>query len=149
MMPIRVKRLQNATGLMAPAKAKEGDAGFDLRAAILDDDDIQLGPGQRVLIPTGFAWEIPFHWAGLIRPRSGLAVQAGLHVMAGVVDSGYRDEVRVLAANLGQAVIKINRGDRIAQMLIVPVHILDEVAEVDALSETARGTDGYGSTGVK
>lgn len=146
-MPIRVSRSKNGVGLLAPAKAKDGDAGFDLRAAIFDGETLEIRPGERCLIPTGFVWEIPGHWAGLIRPRSGLALGKGLHVLAGVVDSGYRDEVRVLAVNLGLNPISISRGDRIAQLLVVPVHPLDVVTETDELTATVRGTDGFGSTG--
>lgn len=138
---MKIKRLIDR--LPAPVRETEGSAGYDLRAAV---GTYCLMPGERGLIETGFAWEIPVGMVGLIRPRSGLAVREGLHVMAGVVDSDYRGEVKVLLVNMGDKPIEIKTGDRIAQMVVTMYHG-DELVEVDELDDAARGEGGFGSTG--
>lgn len=139
---MRIKRLID--GLALPQRESEGAAGYDLRAAV---GTYCLMPGERGLIETGFAWEIPHSMVGLIRPRSGLACREGLHVMAGVVDSDYRGEVKVLLVNLGDKPIEIKTGDRIAQMVVVS-HYGGELIEVDELHNASRGDGGFGSTGL-
>ena len=138
---MQIKRLIDR--LPAPQRETEGSAGYDLRSAI---GAITILPGDRRVVETGFAWEIPVGMVGMIRPRSGLAVRKGLHVMAGVIDSDCRDEVKVLLVNLGDNAIEIITGDRIAQMVVTPFHGT-ELIEVDELDDTDRG-GGFGSTGV-
>lgn len=126
-----------------PTRANETDAGFDLYAL----DDSPAWPRKRVLVRTGIAMEIPEGHVGLIWPRSGLAVKHGIDVMAGVVDSGYRGEIKVLLQNTDPDLVhKIHKGDRIAQILIQPI-VTPELVEVDDLGETERGAGGFGSTG--
>jgi dUTP pyrophosphatase len=132
--------------LPLPAYAHPGDAGLDLRAA----EGAVLEPGQRARIPTGLALAIPDGYAGFVQPRSGAAARLGLGVVnsPGLIDAGYRGEVQVLAINLDPAEpIKIARGDKIAQLVIVPV-LRAELAEAEELPATARGDGGFGSTGV-
>ena len=120
----------------------ESLTAYDLRAA----NENVIPPGERMLVDTGFAWEIPPGMVGMVRPRSGLAVREGLHVLAGVIDSDYRDEVKVLLVNLGDTPIEIRAGDRIAQMVLVPFHG-DELTVTDDLDDIERG-GGFGSTGL-
>lgn len=132
-------------GLPLPAYAHRGDAGADLCAAI----DVELKPGERSLVPTGVAIELPEGYVGLVHPRSGLAARLGVTVLnaPGTVDSGYRGEVKVNLINhdpLQPALIR--RGDRIAQLVVQRVERAD-FYEVDELSESARGAGGHGSTG--
>lgn len=138
---MKIKRLID--NLPAPSRETEGSAGYDLRAAV---GTYCLMPGERGLVETGFAWEIPEGMVGMIRPRSGLAVREGLHVMAGVIDSDYRGEVKVLLVNLGDKPIEIKTGDRIAQMVVCPFHG-SELIVVDDLDDSNRGEGGFGSTG--
>jgi dUTP pyrophosphatase len=144
---IRLKRLAHGEGLPLPARATEHAAGADLCAAV--DTPVVLGPGTRTLVPTGFVWEIPHGYEGQVRPRSGLALKHGITCLnsPGTVDSDYRGEVCVILANLGQEPFTVERGMRIAQMVIAPVAEwrADEVGEI---TETARGEGGFGSTGV-
>ena len=123
--------------------------GMDLRAAVDADAPLTLLPGKRALVPTGFICEIPEGFEGQVRPRSGLAFKHGITCLnsPGTVDSDYRGEVKVLLANLGEEAFVIERGMRIAQMVIAPV-TQARVAEITAASETARGAGGFGSTGV-
>ena len=138
---MRIKRLIDM--LPAPQRETGGSAGYDLRSAI---GAITILPGERRVVETGFAWEIPVGMVGMIRPRSGLAVRKGLHVMAGIIDSDYRDEVKVLLVNLGHNAVEIITGDRIAQMVVTLFHGA-ELIEVDELDYIDRG-GGFGSTGV-
>lgn len=142
-------RLANGEGLDLPAYESKGAAGMDLRAAVDGDAPLTLAPGKRALVPTGFIFEIPEGFEGQIRPRSGLAFKHGITCLnsPGTVDSDYRGEVKVLLANLGEEAFVIERGMRIAQMVIAPV-TQARVAEISAASETARGAGGFGSTGV-
>ena len=139
---MRIKRFID--NLPAPQRETKGSAGYDLRSAI---GTITILPGERRVVETGFAWEIHAGMVGMIRPRSGLAVRQGLHVMAGVIDSDYRDEVKVLLINLGDEAITIMTGDRIAQMVVTLFHG-PELIEVDELDDINRH-GGFGSTGVK
>ncbi|MBX5140212.1 dUTP diphosphatase [Rhizobium lentis] len=142
-------RLANGEGLDLPAYESKGAAGMDLRAAIADGEPLTLLPGKRALVPTGFIFEIPEGFEGQVRPRSGLAFKHGITCLnsPGTVDSDYRGEVKVLLANLGEEAFVIERGMRIAQMVIAPV-TQARVAELSVASETARGAGGFGSTGV-
>jgi dUTP diphosphatase len=127
-----------------PARAREHDAGLDLYAA----EAATIEPGARVLVPTGIALAIPEGYAGFVLPRSGLAVRHGLTLLntPGLIDSGYRGEVKVLLVNHDRAVATIARGDRIAQLVIQHVEPTDLV-EVDELPPSDRGDGGFGSTG--
>jgi dUTP diphosphatase len=147
-MRVRVRRLGHAAGLPLPARASAGGAGLDLRAAIAERT--VLAPGERTLVPTGLVLEIPPGFEGQIRPRSGLAVRHGVTVLnaPGTVDSDYRGEVAVLLVNLGGEPFAIERGDRIAQLVVARVEAT-ELEEADELSPTARGDGGFGSTGVR
>lgn len=132
--------------LPLPGYAHEGDAGFDLYSAV----DVVIPPGERMLIPTGIAMAIPEGHAGFVQPRSGLALRSGLSMAnsPGLIDSHYRGEIKVIAINLDpRDSISIERGSRIAQMVILPVAHA-EFVEVPSLDETLRGEGGFGSTGV-
>ena len=147
-MCIYIKRLPHGAGLPLPRYQTEGSAGLDLSAAIKKKKII--GPGDRALIPTGFALELSSGFEAQIRPRSGLALKSGVTVLnaPGTVDPDYRGEVSVLLINHGHEPFMIERGDRIAQM-IISKFIQVRLMEVETLSETNRGADGYGSTGSK
>lgn len=131
--------------LPAPRQAHPGDAGFDLVAA----EDVTLRPGSRAIVPTGLAVAIPDGFAGLVLPRSGHAARHGVGVVnsPGLIDSGYRGEIRVILVNHGSDTVDFVRGDRIAQLMITPVPTVDLV-EVDELDDTSRGAGGFGSSGV-
>jgi dUTP pyrophosphatase len=131
-------------GLPLPVYAKPGDAGLDLRAS----EAASIAPGERRLVATGLAVAIPEGHAGLVLPRSGLAMQKGVTVLnaPGLIDSGYRGELKVLLINHGAEAIGIERGERIAQLVIQPV-VRAHLVEVERLPESARGTGGFGSTG--
>ncbi|MFN7946389.1 MAG: dUTP diphosphatase [Blastocatellia bacterium] len=137
---VRVKRLREDAQL--PARATSFDAGADLCCL----DSFTLEPGERRLIPTGLAIEIPPGYYGRVAPRSGLAVRHGIQTMAGVVDSGYRGELQVLLINLGQEPVSFDAGSRIAQLIIERIAVCD-YAWAEELSDTARGSGGFGSTG--
>ncbi|AJC77615.1 deoxyuridine 5'-triphosphate nucleotidohydrolase [Rhizobium etli bv. phaseoli str. IE4803] len=142
-------RLANGEGLDLPAYESKGAAGMDLRAAVDGDAPLTLAPGKRALVPTGFIFEIPEGFEGQVRPRSGLAFKHGITCLnsPGTVDSDYRGEVKVLLANLGEEAFIIERGMRVAQMVIAPVTQV-RVAEITEASGTVRGAGGFGSTGV-
>jgi dUTP pyrophosphatase len=144
---LRVRRLPAARDLPLPAPASAGSSGFDLRAAI--DGERVLRPGERLLVPTGLALEIPAGWEGQVRPRSGLALRHGIGMVnaPGTIDSDYRGEVGVLLINLGSEPFTLRRGDRIAQLVIARVETV-EWEEVPALGGSDRGEGGFGSTGV-
>ena len=144
---VRIRRLPHAEGLPLPAYASDGAAGADLCAAV--DAEMVLEPGDRAAVPTGLVLEVPKGYEGQVRPRSGLAIKAGLTIVnaPGTIDSDYRGELKVLMINLGSDPVSIGRGDRIAQLLIAPVNHASFV-ESAALSVSERGDDGFGSTGV-
>jgi len=146
MVPVRVKILPHGAGLALPAYATAGSAGCDLMAAI--GEPITLLPGQRRLIPTGLAIALPEGWEAQIRPRSGLALKNGITCLntPGTIDADYRGEVGVILANLGEEAFTVERGMRIAQMVIAPV-FQARFEAVEELDETARGAGGFGSTG--
>lgn len=142
---IRVKRLNNGAGLPLPVYASAGAAGMDICAA----EAVKLKPGARFAVPTGFAVAIPHGYEIQVRPRSGLALKHGITCLntPGTIDCDYRGEVKVILANLGEEVFEIQRGDRIAQLVVAPAPQA-LVTEVETLDETARGAGGFGSTGV-
>ena len=144
---IAVTRLPHNPDLPLPAYETEQSAGMDLAAAI--DAPTILAPGARDMIPTGLAIALPPGYEAQIRPRSGLAAKNGVTVLntPGTVDADYRGEVRVILINLGNEDFVIERGMRIAQMVIAPV-TQGLFTEVDVLSDTARGAGGFGSTGT-
>jgi dUTP pyrophosphatase len=144
---IRIQRLPHGEGLPLPAYATEGAAGADLRAAV--ESEMVLEPGRRAAVPTGLVLEIPDGYEGQVRPRSGLAIKAGLTIAnaPGTIDSDYRGELKVLLVNLGSEAVSIGRGDRIAQLLIAPVTKASFI-ETEDLSASGRGEGGFGSTGV-
>lgn len=141
--PIPLLRLD--PGIPLPTRAHAGDAGVDLCTT----QDVILEPGERVLVGTGVAVALPVGTVGLIHPRSGLAAKAGLSVVntPGTVDAGYRGEIKVCLINHDpRTPIELRRGDRIAQLLVQRVELVDFV-EVDSLDQTTRGAGGYGSSG--
>lgn len=143
---VRLAWLPHGAGLGQPRRASEGSAGFDLRAAI--SGELVLAPGERRLVPTGLALEIPPGWEAQVRPRSGLALRHGVTLLnsPGTVDSDYRGEVAVLLVNLGEAPFKLARGERIAQLVFAQVGsvLWEEVADLES---TGRGAGGFGSSG--
>jgi dUTP pyrophosphatase len=143
---VAVQRLAGGKDLPLPAYATPGSAGVDLVAAI--DAPLTLLPGARAPVPTGLAIALPEGWEAQVRPRSGLALEHGLTVLntPGTIDADYRGEVKVILVNLGERAITIERGRRIAQLVVAPVARL-EWHEVAALPPSARGAGGFGSTG--
>jgi len=145
---IAVRRLSHAEGLDLPAHETDLSAGADLRAAVPDGEPITLDPGEWRLVPTGLQIALPSGYEGQVRPRSGLAYRHGVTVLnsPGTIDADYRGEVKVLLINHGAEAFTIERGERIAQ-LVVAAHANVAWMEEDALAETARGEGGFGSTG--
>ena len=129
----------------APWFAHAGDAGADLTAA----EATVIRPGDRALVPTGFSMAIPLGHAGLVLPRSGLAIRSGVTVInaPGLIDAGYRGEVKVALINHSEESFHIERGDRIAQLVIIEIQE-PEYVEVEDLDDSMRGEGGFGSTGV-
>ena len=144
-----IVRLPHAEGLELPAYETVGAAGMDLRAAVGEAEPMVLKPGQRALVPTGLIFEIPQGFEGQVRPRSGLAFKNGVTCLntPGTIDSDYRGEVKVLLINHGEADFVIERGMRIAQMVLAAVVQL-RVEQRSLASDTARGAGGFGSTGT-
>ncbi len=141
------QRLEGGSDIDLPSYETSGSAGMDLRAA--NPEPIQLKPGKRMLIPTGFKMALPEGFEAQIRPRSGLAFRNGITMLnsPGTIDSDYRGEVKVLAINHGDEPFIINHGDRIAQMVIAPVNQIS-IEETTELPKTVRGGGGFGSTGI-
>jgi dUTP pyrophosphatase len=144
---IEVVRLPHGRDLQLPDYATQGAAGADLLAAI--EADIELGPLERRIVPTGIAIALPLGFEAQVRPRSGLAARNGVTVAnaPGTIDADYRGEVGVILVNLSQQPFRITRGMRIAQ-LVVARHARAVWREVPELDQTARGAGGFGSTGV-
>ena len=142
---IAVKRLESAGDLPLPSYETAGSAGMDIRAA----EALTVAPGGRGLVGTGFAFAIPQGYEVQVRPRSGLALKKGVSVLntPGTIDSDYRGEIKVILANLGDEDFIIERGDRIAQIIVAPVQ-RGNLVEVEDLDDTERGSGGFGSTGV-
>jgi len=147
-LPVSLKRLEHGADLPLPAYATPDSAGCDLLAAVAET--VTLAPGERRLIPTGIAIALPAGFEAQVRPRSGLALKHGITVLnaPGTVDADYRGEVGVVLINLGDAPFEIERGMRIAQMVVQAVR---QVAwtETAELPDSERGEGGYGSTGVR
>jgi dUTP pyrophosphatase len=146
MTKILIKRLSNNIPL--PKYETEGSSGMDLTANV--NKVIEIQPGKSEIIPTGLALSIPKNYEIQIRPRSGLAAKNQISVLntPGTIDEDYRGEIKVILINLGEKKFKIEKGLRIAQMVLCPV-IKAELEEVDVLDETKRGFGGFGSTGIK
>lgn len=142
-MELRIAKLRAEATV--PRRAHEGDAGLDLYAC----EAAHLGPGERWSVGTGIAVEIPEGYAGLVLPRSGLARDHGIALVnsPGLIDAGYRGEVRVLLLNTDPAeIFRLQAGDRIGQLVLVPIALAEPV-EVEALAESTRGDGGFGSSG--
>ncbi|WP_066832037.1 dUTP diphosphatase [Collinsella ihumii] len=140
---VSIKRLDPEVEL--PSYAYEGDAGLDLRA----NESVEIPPHERVLISTGIAIALPDGYAGFVQPRSGMALKRGLSIAntPGLIDAHYRGEIKVIAVNLDpRETIRIERGERIAQLVIQQVPVV-HLVEVDELDETDRGAGGFGSSG--
>lgn len=146
---VRVQRLPHGADLPLPSYQTEHAAGLDLLAAMPAGAPITLAPGARALVPTGLAIALPAGYEAQVRPRSGLAVKSGLTVLnaPGTIDADYRGEVQVLLINHGDASVVLERGMRIAQMVVAPVQRV-ALTEVSLLDTTARGGGGFGSTGT-
>lgn len=142
---IQVKRLNHGAGLPAPAYASAGAAGMDICSA----ENLNLRVGRRIAVSTGFAFAIPHGFEVQVRPRSGLAINHGVTCLntPGTIDSDYRGEVKVILINHGDEDFFINKGDRIAQLVVAPVPQASMI-EVENLDDTARGSGGFGSTGI-
>ncbi len=145
-IPVKIKRLPHAQDLPLPTRMTEHAAGFDLAAAVTEP--VTLQPGDIRLIPCGFFMALPHGYEAQVRPRSGLASKHGITMVnaPGTIDSDFRGEVHVPLINLGRAAFVVERGMRIAQMLVVPVPKV-EIEVVDNLDETKRGKRGFGHTG--
>jgi len=145
---IRMCRLAHGEGVELPHFASELAAGADIRAAV--DEDVVLQPGERKLIPSGFCMALPAGFEAQVRPRSGLAIKHGIGVLnsPGTIDADYRGEVGVILINHGDMAFHIQRGDRIAQMVIAALPAVDFI-EVSELEDTERGSGGFGSSGRK
>ncbi|WP_417595279.1 dUTP diphosphatase [Parasphingorhabdus sp.] len=142
---IAVKRLDHAKDLPLPSYETSGSAGMDVRAA----EALTIAPGKRALAGTGFAFAIPAGYEIQVRPRSGLALKKGISIpnTPGTIDSDYRGELKVILINHGEEDFVVERGDRIAQIVVAPVQ-RGILVEVDDLDDTERGSGGFGSTGV-
>jgi dUTP pyrophosphatase len=143
---VRLEFTRLSDAARAPARAHEGDAGYDLHAA----EALTLEPGARASVGTGVAVAIPDGHAGLVLPRSGLALRHGIALVnaPGLIDAGYRGELRVLLLNTDrEAPFDIEVGDRIAQLVIIRHAAPEELVEVDRLAESTRGQGGFGSSG--
>jgi dUTP pyrophosphatase len=144
---VPILRLPHAAGLALPAYATEHSAGLDLLAAV--DAELELAPGARALVPTGIAIALPDGYEAQVRPRSGLALRHGIGVLnsPGTIDADYRGEIGVILINVGAETYRVQRGARIAQLVIAPV-ARAVWREVDDLADSARADGGFGSTGT-
>ena len=147
---IRIKLLPHGEGLALPRYQTPQAAGVDLSAAVAHDAPIVLKPGQHSLVPTGLAIALPDGFEGQVRPRSGLALNHGITVLnaPGTIDADYRGEVKIVLINLGGKAFSVERGQRIAQMIVAPV-VQAGIEVVTELEATKRGIGGFGSTGEK
>lgn len=145
---IKIARLEHAAGLPIPVRMTPGSSGCDICAAV--SESIIVTPGERVLVPTGFCFEIPIGYEIQIRPRSGLAIKHGITVLnaPGTIDADYRGEVKIILINSGSVDFKICRGDRIAQLVIAQVAHNFNFIEADEMESTSRGSGGFGHTGM-
>ena len=145
---VQIVPLPHFRGLDLPAYETVGSAGMDVRAAVPEGEPVSLAPGARAMVPTGLTVAIPEGYEIQVRPRSGLAAKHGLTCLntPGTIDSDYRGEIKVILINLGAEAFTIQRGERIAQLVLAPVTRL-AWSQVEALDETVRGAGGFGSTG--
>src|ERR1700759_2300803 len=145
---VDIQQLPRGKGLPLPAYQTVHAAGLDLLAAVPEEAPVFLAPGEHAMIPTGLAIALPAGYEAQVRPRSGLAAKHGVTVLnsPGTVDADYRGEICVLLINHGEAPVTIRRGERIAQMVIAPV-VQAQMVAVATLSDTERGSGGFGSTG--
>ncbi|MGI9421921.1 MAG: dUTP diphosphatase [Hyphomicrobiaceae bacterium] len=148
-IPLQVQILPHGIGLPVPAYQSLQAAGLDLAAAVPADEPMTLAPGRRALIPTGLSIALPSSFEAQVRPRSGLAAKHGITVLnsPGTIDADYRGEVKVILINLGSEPFRIERGDRIAQLVVAAI-TRASITVVPELSETPRSGGGFGSTGV-
>ncbi|MBA4802289.1 MAG: dUTP diphosphatase [Euryhalocaulis sp.] len=146
---VSVRKLDHFGDLPLPAYETAESAGMDLRAAVPDGDPVDIPPGGRALIPTGLAIALPPGFEAQVRPRSGLAIKNGVTCLntPGTIDADYRGEVKVILINHAAERFTVERGMRIAQMVVAPVTQIDWMV-AEALPETQRGGGGFGSTGV-
>ena len=146
-LTLQIRRLASAEGLALPAYMTPGAAGMDLYAAL--QEDLLIGPGDIVLVPTGLEVAIPDGFEGQVRPRSGLAVKHGISLpnTPATIDADYRGEIRVPLINLGREAFRVSRGMRIAQLVVLEVPGVDPI-EVDELPESERGVRGFGSSAL-
>ena len=143
-MTLKFKRIHPDATI--PAYAHPDDAGMDLRSV----DELVIKPGERALVHTGLVMMLPEGYEAQVRPRSGLALKYGITVLntPGTIDAGYRGEVGVILANLGDADFAVAKGDKIAQLVLAPVTRPEKVEEVEEVDATLRGAGGFGSTGI-
>lgn len=148
LIPVRLKILPHGEGLPLPAYQSALAAGFDIMAAIGESEPVSLAPGKRAALPTGLAMELPDGFEAQVRPRSGLAAKHGITVLntPGTIDADYRGEVKVILINHGDETFTVERGMRIAQIVIQAVTQADLIV-AESLSDTVRGDKGFGSTG--
>ena len=146
---VKVVQLPHAKGLDLPAHQTAGSAGMDLTAAVPKDEPMLLKPGKRELVPTGLVFELPEGTEAQVRPRSGLALKYGVTVLnsPGTIDSDYRGEVKVMLVNLGDTTFRIERGERIAQVVIAKT-LRAKLKKKSKISKMDRGAGGFGSTGT-
>ncbi len=144
---VAVRQLTNGRDLPLPQYATPQSAGLDLQAAV--EADVAIAPGERALVPTGIAIALPEGFEAQVRPRSGLAARHGVTVLnsPGTIDADYRGEIKVIIANTSNTTFQVERGMRVAQLVVAPVVQADWVA-VDTLPDTDRGDGGFGSTGI-
>ncbi len=147
---VKIKKLSHFDNeFQLPSYETSGAAGADVRASLGNGEKLLIKPGERVLVPTGLSMEIPHGYEIQVRPRSGLSFKTGLMVLnsPGTIDSDYRGEVKIILGNLSNKDEIINHGDRVAQLILAPVVQARYVEVTEELSETARGSGGFGSTG--
>jgi dUTP pyrophosphatase len=146
-LAVQYKVLPHGEGLLPPVYATDLSVGLDIRAAV--EENVIIHPGTRFLVPTGMQIAVPQGYEAQIRPRSGLALEHGVMVAnaPGTIDPDYRGEVKVILMNLGADPFTVVRGMRIAQMILAPVSRV-ELLQVDELSDTGRGSGGFGHTGL-
>ena len=140
MLNLKIKKIDPEA--ITPFKSKKGDAGLDLSSL----KNYSIKPSEKILIETGISLEIPEGFVGLIWDRSGLAAKHSLHCLAGVIDSNYRGEIKIVLINLGKETYEIERGNRVAQLLIQKIEEV-YLEEVESLEESSRGERGFGSGG--
>jgi dUTP pyrophosphatase len=145
---VRLLRLPHGEGLPLSTYHSEHAAGLDVVAGVSEGAPVELAPGARALVPTGFALELPAGFEAQLRPRSGLALKAGVTILnsPGTIDADYRGEVKVLLVNLGAEPFTVRRGERIAQLVVAHVEHV-RIEPVSELGGTSRGEGGFGSTG--